>query len=248
MSRAAGVGRQVADREEERLPRRGALVDRLNRLVGEDVGRVGLRSRRRIRILVERSVGHDLPRLEDAVAVIEVGQLQAVPIRPARRHPDAAALVAVQELADVDRPVAGALQPDGKRVLGVEVAEAALRLLVAEDAVVVGVLPGHVGRPRWAAERPVRDRLRELRAGCADQALRRRHEPHLLERLVVAHQDDDVRGLLGGRREGSEAGGDGCGDDRRDDHAVRPPHVESLPDHAGQPCEHAPRREVAPAR
>ena len=95
------------------------------------------------------------------VVVVGVGLEDRVPGAPARRHRFAVVerfvAVAVEELADVDRAVARALQPGGD-VVGVGLAEAeagvaAVRGHVAADVVVVRVATGQQADPRRAAER-----------------------------------------------------------------------------------------------
>ncbi len=190
------VRREVGDGEEEGLIGRRPLPDQVDRLLAVHVGGVGGRIGGVVGVLVGVAVRVDLAVLEQLVAVEAVGGLRAVPLRPTRRHADRAVLVAVQELADVRRVVARVLQPDGQRPADVEVREAAERLGVAEDVVVVGVLAGLEGRAGGAAERPVGHVRRERRALLADQLPDAAHVAHRVLGLVVAHQDDDVRPLL----------------------------------------------------
>ena len=193
--RPAAVRRQIGDREEERLALGSAPADQLDRLVGVDVGRVGRRRRWTVRVLLVRAVLDVLAVLEQLIAVEGVGLLRAVPFRPSRGDPDRAVLVAVQELADVGRVVAGALEPYGQRLGAVEPVEAAQRRRVAEHPVVVGVLAGEEGRPRGTADRPVGDAGRKAGALAADQRVDLRHVAQRVLGLVVAHHHDDVRAL-----------------------------------------------------
>ena len=95
------------------------------------------------------------------VVVVGVGVEDGVPGVPAGRHVGPVVVrrvaVAVEELADVDRPVAGALQP-GRDVVagrrrGLEAGVAAFGRDVAAVVVVVGVTAGQEADPRGAAER-----------------------------------------------------------------------------------------------
>ena len=89
----------------------------------------------------------------------------------AGRHPSAVRpAVAVEELADVHGPVAGA--PAARAAASSAVSSRAkppIGRLFAEHAVVVGVLAGVEGRARGAAERVVHEAVREGRAPLADQ-------------------------------------------------------------------------------
>ncbi len=95
------------------------------------------------------------------VVVVGVGVEDGVPGAPAGRDRGAVVewfvAVAVEELADVDRAVAGALQP-GRDVVavGLAVGEAGVAAVgrdVAAVVVVVGVAAGQQADPRRAAER-----------------------------------------------------------------------------------------------
>ena len=119
---------------------------------------------------VEDRVAADAVRPEQPVLVQRVapeavgrGVDRAVPLVPARRHVGGrrVAPVAVQELADVERAIPGALEPEREVVARVELAVAADGRPVAEHAVVVGVLAGEEGGARRAAERERHEAARE---------------------------------------------------------------------------------------
>ena len=98
-------------------------------------------------VLVERVAPHPIRRAAD----------RAVPLAPAGRHVRRrVAAIAVQIAPHVDGVVAGAAEPDGQVLQLVEAPVAAAREVVAEDAVVVRVLPAEVGGARGTADR-VRD-------------------------------------------------------------------------------------------
>ena len=142
-------------------PSRSVAVDRVDREVGEhvllEIGRTRL------------AVGDQRAVLVELVVVDALGAAAARP-RTTRSSPAgrrsgrcAPVAVAVQVLADVDRPVAGRLQPDRQRAGVVEPGEAAVGRPVAEHAVVVRVLAGVERRPRRAAQRPVGEVVGERR-------------------------------------------------------------------------------------
>ncbi len=191
--------------EEERLV---LVCGGANRPLGEpavDVGRV---------VVGLAAVGAQLAVVVQRVAVVVVGARvdAAVPIAPARGDLERVGLaVLVQVLADVDRPVAGPLQPDRNRLCPVELGVAAQRCVVPDHAVVVRVLAAEEGRARRAAEREVDDRLLEAGAVAGDQLAGLRHRRHRAEVLVVGHHDDHVRALRAVLRQGR-----GCNDEQRD--------------------------------
>ncbi len=148
--------RQVGEREEQR-PSAGS-VDRRERVLGEHVGLVETGVAR------ERpSVGPQAPVVVEPVAPHAVGRVahSGVPSAPARRDLGRIGVpIAVQELADVRRPVARPAQPHGQRVRLVEPAVAAARRVEPHHAMVVGVAAGEEGRTRRTA-----DRIRRVGAG-----------------------------------------------------------------------------------
>ena len=161
LARAPAVRREERDRHEERLLRRRRRGDQLVGAAGDEVGRVDARVGAQDAVLVDR------------IAVVAVGRRvdRPVPVVEARRDAGrSVAAIAVEELADVHGPVAGALQPEREPVGGVEAGEAAVGGRVGDHAVVVGVLPGVERRARGAAERVVREAAGEGRALVADQA------------------------------------------------------------------------------
>ena len=177
--------------EEERLARRDAALDEVERLAGQNASlEVGRR----------RAVMDDRPVLVQVVVVGVLGVRQRpVPLVPARRHETAVLLaVAVQELAHERRPVAGLLKPQGKRVRGVEQAEA----VAIVDPVVVCILAGLEGSPGGTAEREVDEVVGEGRALVADQRSDLRHRFHRLHGLIVGHDDDHVRPSASSLRRG----------------------------------------------
>ena len=147
------------------------------------------------------------------VVVVGVGLDDRVPGAPARWHGPAVVewfvAIAVEELADVDRAVAGALQPGGDVVgVGLAVAEAGVAAVgrdVAADVVVVGVAAGHQAHPRGAAEGIGDVVAVEGHPFCGDQVQRVRHRRdrraagrrvagvELVQRLVVGLDHDEVR-------------------------------------------------------
>ena len=169
---------------------RGSVAWRRDQVDGLARVDVGLVVRRAVAVVHERAV------LVQRVVVVAVRRRvrRAVPLAPARRDLlGRSRAVPVQVLADVDRLVAGALEPDGKRVRRVELVVAAVRRRVAPDAVVVRVLAREEGRARRAAERVRDEAVVERDALVGEQRLHVRHDAHRLERLVVGHDHDDVR-------------------------------------------------------
>ena len=149
VGRAAAVGREECEREEERRARVAHPPDDRQGALGVVVGRVV------DRVAVE-PVLVEQPVLVQRVAVEEVRRRvdRRVPLAPAERHLRGVAdPVLVQELADVHGPVARPLEPDRQPVALVEPAVAAVRGHVADHAVVVRVLPGEQRRARGTAER-----------------------------------------------------------------------------------------------
>src|SRR5439155_18873638 len=137
----AGVVAEECDPQEERSLRRAAADD-LVRFVPVDVGLVA----GRLRCRTERVQG---PALVERVVVVAVGRRidRPVPLAPARRDLRRIRLaVTVEELPEVNRVVAAALEPDGQRVRLVERLIAALWRGVPTHAVVVRVLPGEERR------------------------------------------------------------------------------------------------------
>ena len=213
------VRRHERHPEEERRGSRRSPANDVDRLARENVRLVGSGV---------APVAHEPAVLVQAVVEVVVGRRVdgRVPLRPARR--DLARIpepVAVQVLAEVDRGIARALQPHGQGVRAVEPREAAVRRGVPENVVVVRVLAREEGRSGGAAERERDEAVVEGRAAVAEQAVHVRHEAHVVDRLVVGHQHDDVRPLRGsregrwraGRRRGErggadeDRGGQGCG-------------------------------------
>ena len=146
--------------------------------------------------------------------VVGVGVEDRVPGVPAGRHDLAFVVrfvaVAVEELADVNRFVAGVLHPDrevvGQGPLLLEAGEAAVGLDVALDVVVVGVAPGEQADPRRAAEGVGDVVAVEGHPAFGDQVEGVRHRPgfgaafegavgrvEAVERLVVGLDDDEAR-------------------------------------------------------
>ena len=202
VARAAAVGREEGEREEERRARVAHAPDHRQRALGVVVGRVV------DRVAVE-PVGVEQPVLVQRVAVEEVGRRvdRRVPLAPAGRHLGGVAdPVLVQELADVHGPVARPLEPDRQPVALVEPAVAAVRRAVADHAVVVRVLPGEQRRARRAAERVRDEGAFEGGALRGERAPHAAHHAHRLERLVVGHHDHDV-GPLGRCRAGARPAG-----------------------------------------
>ena len=187
--RPAHVRGEERDPHEERLSRGRAAAHDLDGLVCVDVRLV----RRRV-----PPVLHERPVLVDRVAVELVRGVvdRAVPLRPAGRDLVLVEVaVSVQVLADVDRLVARALEPDGKGVLVVQRVVAAVGRLVREHAVVVGVLAGEEGGAGRAAERERREAVVEGRSLGDEQPLDVLHDADRLDGLVVGHDHDDVRPL-----------------------------------------------------
>jgi hypothetical protein len=163
-------------------------LDQLAGLAALVIGEV-LAGVARDRVLHQRAVFVHPP--ANVVEGARVGR--SVPVAPTGRDP-VLVLVEVQVPADVHGPVPRVLEPDGQ---GVRVLEhqvpAAERPPVGDHPVVVRVLAGQRGGARRAAERKGRDGLLEPRALVADQGGRPRHHREGGERLVVCHQDHDVR-------------------------------------------------------
>ena len=169
-----------------------------------------------------------LVQLEPGVGRGGVGE-EAVELAVQRERPPAGrdvggvrCAVPVRHLADVDRAVVRAAQPDGQRLAVPQHLVAAVGRRVAEHAVVVGVLAGQQGRARGAAEGIGGVGVGEGGAGRADQCLGLRQRDHVAHGLVVGRDHDHVRrpavGGLGalaapGGRE--QAGGGQGGDQRR---------------------------------
>ena len=195
IDRRAAVRGGEGEREEEGLRRRSGLVDQLRRAAAIEVGLVLAR-------VLEAGPVEDLAVLVGLPALVVEDALADArdPVVPARRDlGDVGVLdaVAVEVAADVHRPVAGRLEPERERVRVVEVDVAAEVAGVVDHAVVVRVLAGQVGGARRAAERVAGDRLGEGRAlglDQADVALDRGRG----DRLVVGHDEDDVRLRLRG--------------------------------------------------
>ncbi len=199
VARQAAVGRQERDREEERRARLAHPLDHRDGALGVVVARV------EDRVAVE-AVGVEQAVLVERVAVELVGRRVdgRVPLAPARRHLGRVGdPVLVQELADMNGAVAGALEPDREPLALVEPPVAAVRRGVAEHPVVVRILAREERCPRRAAERIRHERAVEGRALGCERIAHAGHHPHRLERLVVGHQHDDVRALRGGGAGGS---------------------------------------------
>ena len=191
LDRRAAVRGGQGQREEERSPARGDAPDLLGRPPGEVVGLV-LERPRQSRQLEDQAVLVHLP----AVEAERRGVDRRDPAVPSGRDLGEVRVldpVAVQVAADVDGLVAGCLEPERKRVGAVEARVAAERPGVLHHAVVVGVLAGQVGRARRAAEGEARDRLGERRAAVAQQRADVAHDAQGLGRLVVGHDEHDVR-------------------------------------------------------
>ena len=223
--RPTHVRGEERDPQEERLSRGRTTAHDLHGLVRVDVGLV----RRRI-----PAVLHERPVLVHRVAVELVRGVvdRAVPLGPAGRDLVLVEVaVPVQVLADVDRLVARAPEPHGKRVLRVQRVVATVGRLVREHAVVVRVLAGEERRPGRAAERERREAVVEGRSLGDEQPLDVLHDPDRLDRLVVGHDHDDVRPFRRRRvcgRSPCRARGDGgdaqqhAGDRKRLTHASTP--------------------------
>ena len=205
-----GVRRVGRDVEEERLADAARLADRPHRQAGVDVGRV---------VLGRAAVGlrHAVVVDRHAVVVVRARIDAAVVVGPAGGHLGGVALAGLVEvLADVDRPVAGALQPQRHDLVLLEDVVAALGEEVPLDAVVVGVLARVVRRPRRAAQRVADHAGGERRAAPRDQAPGLGHHVHRPEVLVVGHDHHDVVACLlaGGRGRRQRSGQHGDRGDR----------------------------------
>jgi hypothetical protein len=160
---AAPVRGRVGEPEEERLRLRRPAVDEVDRFPGQyvllEVGWV---------LAVKDPVAVVVQRVVVDLLVVRGGH---VPLRPAQRH-EGLVHVAVQVLADQGGVVPGALEPDREGVASVQLlkaAEAAVRRIVAEDAVVVHVLTGEEGGAGGAAERVVDEAPLERHSVIGDQ-------------------------------------------------------------------------------
>ncbi len=149
--------------------------------------------------------------------VVGVGFQDRVPGVPPRRHRGPVVIglvaVAVEGLADVDRAVAGGLQPGcdvvARRCAKGEARIAPVGLDVPLDAVVVRVAAGQHADPRRAAEGIGHVVAAEGHAAFGDQVDRVRHRPdgglaegrvEALEGLVVGLDHDEAGRLGFGRR------------------------------------------------
>ncbi len=186
--------RRVGEPEEERVRRRRLGGDHVECLLGQHVGLVvGRRA----------AVAHRGAVLVQLVVVgIGVRLQRRVPLRPAVRDLGRISFelaVLVHVLADQRGVIAGALQRGREvrvAVIGVELVEAAVGELVRGHVVVVRVEPGEEGGSRGTAERQVDVAVGEARSlTAAEQGSRLVHRLHRLGRLVVGHDDDDVRWL-----------------------------------------------------
>ena len=188
------VGRGRSDGEEEGL---AGARPRAQDLVG--LGRDHVR----LVILGGALVAHRRAFVAHRVVEQPVGRGidQPEPARPPRRGLGGAHPVVVEVFADVGGVVAGLLEPDRQRVGVVEVRVAAMRSAVGEHAVVVGVLAGEEGRARGAAERDVDEAVGERGAPRRQQRPGLRQGAHLLDRLVVGHDHQDVGAAV--RRRGA---------------------------------------------
>ncbi len=172
------------------------------------------------------------PRLEPAVAVhhevvVVVGGHVEEPAPRVEADRDLAVgverAVAVEPLADQRGAVAGPLQPPRQDVVPVLHAVPAVGVEVAHDTVVVGVLAGDEGRPRRAAQREGVDRVGERRPPRGEQAPDVRHLRDVGRRLIVGHDDEDVRPAVAGRDGGAGGGraGERRGQERRGERRER---------------------------
>lgn len=165
-----------------------------------------------------------------------------VPDGPAGRLvPGALALVAVEELAVVRRPVARRLQPPADGVVRVaQPLGTAPGAGVVPHPVVLAVLPADQLGPRRAAHRVRRDRVAEAHAPGDQQPPRLREVAQLVGTHIVGEDEDDVpptRAGAVGRRRGAGIVGDGeRAGQRRHEHehprdcSPGPPHALKLAD------------------
>ena len=179
------------DPEEERAAAWSGAAHEPDRLVGEDVGLVGVGPTRLAAVVNDLPV---LVEIEVERALLVRGG-EAVPLAPPGRYLAyrLARPVAVEELADEGGAIAGVRQPHGEGVIAVEALVPAARPCVVAHAVVVRVLTRKEGGPRRAAEREAHECVIERGAALADQPPGERHRAHGVERLVVGHDHDDVQ-------------------------------------------------------
>ena len=202
--RRGGEAPRVAGRRLGRVDTAAAAPVVVRRQVGQaqeerrlGIAEVAERARRQLVGLVAPRAHDAAVLVQDVAAVVVGGGIDhRVPLVPARRHlPRPGGAVAVEVLADVGRLVAGALQPDRKRLAGVEPVVAAPRRAVVQHPVVVRVLPGQERRARRTAERKRGEAAGEPGTGSHHQPAHRGQDGHLVHALVVGHDHDDVRPL-----------------------------------------------------
>ncbi len=199
------------EEEEERLGR-GSRAHEADRPLRQPVGGVATHEHRRslvdrVEVAVDRHAG-----------LVLLGQ---EPIPPGRDIRGSAEREPVEVLADETRPVAGPLQPGRERGGSVE----DLAVVVVQDARVPGEQTGQQARPRGAAERCVRERVRELgppRARSCELRAQPRHRRERARRLVVGQHDDHVRPIVGAPAVGGEHDGAPEPDQREEGRAGHP--------------------------
>ena len=205
--------RGARSEQQEERPGSGRGPHEVDRSLGEPIRRVAAHEHRRalvdgVEVTVDRH-----PRLV-------LLRHEAVPAGRDEREP--AERVAVQVLAHETRPVARVVQPRGEGGGGVE----PVTVTVVEDAGVSGVQTRQQARPRGAAQRRVRERVRELgpsRARAGELGPEPRHPREGAGPLIVGQDDDHVRPVVGADGRGLRHGDRGHeGRKREERRAGRP--------------------------
>ena len=194
---AAGVGRQVGDREEEGLGRRRAAVDVVDRLAGVEVALVGLRAGLGARAGALHGAGRvavaaQCPVLVQAevAEVVGGGVDRAVPLLPAGGH--LARVAPCRSRSGTCRCARSRTRRRAARPAACWTSRACRSRRRAASCPArrgSGVLAGEVGAARRAAQREGGEVAREGRALAADQAPHAGQGAHLLLGLVVGHDD-----------------------------------------------------------
>ena len=241
--RRGPVGRRVGEPEEERLGQRRPAVDEVDRVPGQHV----LLEVVRVAAVLDQGAVH-----VQRVVVDPVSLRGRAPLRPAGRH-GRVGPVLVQVLADHPGVIAGVAKPVGQVVVAAELLEApkaAVRVPVAEHAVVVHVVAGQEGRARGAAEREVDEAVFERHPGVPDQRVDVVHDAHRLERLVVGLDHHDVRPRLGRARlvDARRRRPGGRNRQRADHDRGRRDRYREAPGRRGQTPLHAPSLSPHPSR
>jgi len=174
------VRREVPGVDHERVAGRGEVADVVVGALLDHRGDVAVGVALRVTV-----PGHG----EVDVVVDAAGE--GVPAGPARGS-YVAGPVAVEELADEARAVAGVAEPRARLVGRVEGLEPAVDAAVVLDAVVLGVLAGGQLGARRAAQRVRRDGVGELHPLVGEQAARDRHVVEVVVAHVVGEDEDDV--------------------------------------------------------